>query len=325
MTHNGTLTIAEALEAHLDNDKHIMLAFYALWIIGSTVLLPILIIISLHMHLRPAAMINMCIVFSLTGILDSMLFYGRLLFPRSDLAAICTMQAALVFPATVACAAAHACLMYEVYTRVRDFAGVPTRLAGHLSLRQTIIILVPYIAFCAFAIPGLVVALEMYSSLPYDNPTSISLRREFYCSVPHGTYSMSAGVVTALFLIPPFVYKVQIVKVIWKEWPLFRTSVVGLSNLRYAVRMIVLCSYLGAAVALGILSVLQPENPGPDIFFASTAVFIALVFATGREAWTTFISILRRCLCLGPRDGGSADDEFHCTQSSQVSEASPPV
>lgn len=76
---------------------------------------------------------------------------------------------------------------------------------------------------------------------------------------------MSAGVASALFLIPPTVIKGasppvshecllssaagQMVYILCKNWTIFRKSANGLSDLRFALRMIILCTYVGICIA----------------------------------------------------------------------------
>lgn len=296
MTHNISLTINEAFAEHLDANRNVLLSFYAMWLIGSHACLPVIATVCLCMSKRPAAMINMCIVWSLTGILYSLLFHAHFLLPGLDLSVVCALQSSLVFACTVACSAAHACFMYEVRSRVKNFCQV--KLPTESMTCQIIIISVPYAAFLAFAIPSAVVVLDLYPSLPFDDPTGLSLRRSFYCSVPHGLFSISPGVVAALFLIPALVFKGEIIKDMYMNWKVIRHSLGGPSNLRYAVRMLTVCTYVVIAASLSVLTVVRPTNTLPDTFFASTAVFLVLMFSTGHDIWQAACRLCRFCFCL---------------------------
>ncbi|EJD50839.1 hypothetical protein AURDEDRAFT_111984 [Auricularia subglabra TFB-10046 SS5] len=268
-----------------------MKAFYGLWIIGSHALLPIIAVVSMRMHVRPAAMINVCILWSITGILDCLLFHARWALPRASIIDVCAIQAALVFATTPACSAAQACLMYEVRTRMEVVADPQARDNKNLMIRQFAVIVIPYVVFVAYAVPGVITALNQFSHLPFDDLAGISLRRRFYCTVEHSPYTMSAGIGTLVLLIPPFVCQVQIIRTIWRNWTIFRKTASGSAELRFATRMVILFSYLLLAGGVSFSAAFLPMNAAPDIFWATCAICIAVFFATARDFWRTLRAV----------------------------------
>ncbi|KAF9077743.1 hypothetical protein BDP27DRAFT_1413435 [Rhodocollybia butyracea] len=260
--------------------------FLNLWItlhLISLILLPILVWTFLCSKLitrrRHPALINLCMIWILSGIFSLLLFFTGKAKPTDPEPGegLCIAQAALLEGILPMWSVAVFILMYFILGIVSGDNHVLEVGKGKMLLMLG----APYIAQFCFSLAALVLSIQ--------NPDQVSReRRFFYCSLHYPHLSDAMSIFTFIFCLGIIMLEIQLVLLLVRNYRGLRA---GGQSTAFDMQLLVRAVVFGVFVFLGICADVVnmfSESSFPDMYTAAAGIIVFLVFGSQADvlrAW----------------------------------------
>jgi len=262
-------------------DAHgILLFYFALEIVGSHVLLPILVAIFMFSRkaTRHPTLINLCVTWILSGIFTCTLLYSGAHEGPEPPFGLCVTQSSLVYGVPPMTATAVCALVFQVWLGLFNSKKEAVDLRW-TTFRTAFLLISPYIVYGAWATAA--------AWLGIQNPEKISRnRRFFYCSLELSTLTDGIGLFTALILIITMVFEIWIAVIVRKNWrDIRRAGSGGGVALDLIFRVFLFGIYIILGTVLSLLSLVAPKSPIPDIWVVTVPVIVVIIFGSQKDVF----------------------------------------
>ncbi|KII90604.1 hypothetical protein PLICRDRAFT_683300 [Plicaturopsis crispa FD-325 SS-3] len=260
-----SIELGDAAEPTLD-------AWIALQLIGSNICLPVLLVTFLLSKTikRHFTLINVCIVWIISGTLSLLLFYaGKHKGPEPP-QGLCIAQSSFLAGITPMGTVSTLMLMISILASSHND---PTK-AAITRLKSIIMLLAPYITFFVFWISSLVVALHNPHNVDRD-------RRFFYCSLHNRIFSHFSQAFTLIACLVISVIEVIVANKLYHNWQGKQKA--GLSadvDVQLVLRVLAFGFYIFAAICFSLVSLFVPYSPATDMYFSTIPLVVFLIFGT---------------------------------------------
>jgi len=266
------------------NARSVLVFYFFLEIAGGHVLLPILLAVFTFSTraTRHPTLINLCLVWILSGIFSCILLYGGVQEGPEPPFGLCVTQSSLVYAIPPMTATAVCALVFQVWLGLFNSKkeSVDPRWR---KFRTALLLTAPYIVFGSWATAAAWLGIQNQQRVTRD-------RRFFYCSLELGPFSDGISLFTALILLVTMTFEIWIAVILRKNWRDIRKAGSGGGvALDLIFRVILFGIYVILGMVLSLLSLVAPKSPIPDLWVASVPVIVVIIFGSQKDVFRALL------------------------------------